>query len=153
MPLETGDARKAQIARAFFAFCEPFGSFPEFLVLGETVRPPSLRCAEREEWFEPATSSGAKRDAAKRVRQVTRPLPSVVAGRFTAPNGDTGTILVNATPEPQRVSVVPVERARPALLRRADASVETRWPALPAEIEIVLEPFGSRLLVVPRGSP
>ena len=153
VPLEAGDARRAQIARAYFSFCEPFGRFPEFLVLGETCPPPKLRCSQRAEWFETDQASGAKKGVAKpRVRHATRPLPVVVAGRFAAPNGDTSTILVNATPEPQRVTVTPAEHGRPATLCRADASVDTRWPTLPAEIDITLEPFGSRMLVVPRRS-
>ncbi len=150
VPLETRDARRAQIARAYFAFCEPFGRFPGFLVLGKTCRPPKIRCAEREEWFETDKADGSEKGAAKSpLRHATRPLPVVVAGRFAAPDGDTGTILVNATPEAQRVTVTPVECDCPAALRRADASVETRWHALPAEINIELEPFGSRMLVVP----
>ena len=153
VPLETRDARRAQIARAYFAFCEPFGRFPELLVLGETCHPPKIRCAEREEWFETDKAAGSEKGAAKSpVRHATRPLPSVVAGRFAAPDGHTGTILVNATPDPQRVTVTPVEQGHPATLCRADASVDKRWSALPAEISIELEPFGSRMLIVPRCS-
>ncbi len=148
--LDTGDVRKEQIARAFFAFCEPFGTFPEFLVLGETLRPPAIICAEREEWYEPRADAAGK-GGAKPARRATRPLPSVIAGRFVAPDGATGTVLVNATPEPQRATVAPVECGRPATLYRADQAVDTAWPALPASISVTLEPFGSRMLVVPRG--
>jgi hypothetical protein len=74
-------------------------------------------------------------------------LPCVLAGRFAAPDGRTGTVLVNATPEPQRATVTTAERGRPAALHRADKSIETTWDALPADLEIDLEPFGSRMLI------
>jgi hypothetical protein len=146
VPLETKDPRKAQIARSFFAFCEPFGSFPEFLVLGETLPPPAVTCGERDEWFEPKRE-GAAKAGAPRDRRVVPELPSVLAGRFAAPDGRVGTILVNATPEPQRATIAPPERGRPAVLHRADKSVEAEWDALPDSVEIALEPFGSRMLI------
>jgi len=146
VPLETKDARKAQIARAFFAFCEPFGSFPEFLVLGETLPPPAVTCGARDEGYEPKRDGTAKPGAPRERRDVPG-LPAVVAGRFAAPDGRTGTILVNATPEPQRATIAPPERGRPATLHRADKSVETKWDGLPASLEVALEPFGSRMLI------
>jgi hypothetical protein len=149
VPLEPGTERQAQTARAFFAFCEPFGCFPEFLTLGETLHPPEVRCTQRAEWFLPKSDS-ASAAAPKPARRETRPLPAVVAGRFAAPDGGTGTILVNATPEPQRATVLPVERGRPATLHRADRSAETNWPALPGAITVTLDPFCSRMLIVPR---
>ena len=148
VPLEGGDARKAQIAKAFFAFAEPFGTFPEFLVLGETLHPPALRCAERGEWFD-TTPRGAGKEKPKPVRHETRPLPCVIAGRFAAPDGATGTILVNTTPEPQQATLTPAERGRPATLYRADKTVESQWPALPDSVTLTLEPFGTRMLIVP----
>ncbi len=146
VPLETKDARKAQMARAFFAFCEPFGSFPEFLVLGETLPPPTVTCGARDEWYEPKRD-GVARPGAPRERRAVPGLPAVVAGRFAAPDGRTGTILVNATPEPQRATIAPPERSRPAALHRADKSVEAKWDALPASLEVALDPFGSRMLI------
>ncbi len=146
VPLETADARKGQIARAFFAFCEPFGSFPEYLILGETLHPPKILCGTREEWFDLPPSAKGKA-AVKAERRATRPLPCVVAGRFAAPDGTIGTILVNATPDTQRVTVEPVERGHPARLCRADKSIEATFPILPEKLEITLEPFGSRLLI------
>lgn len=145
-PLATPDALKAQIARAHFAFCEPFGSFPEFLVLGETLPPPTLHCDDREEWYEPRPAARAKAVPGP-AHRVTFRLPSIVAGRFAAPDGRTGTILVNATPESQRAMLSPLEPGRTAALHRADKSVETKWDVLPASVEIVLEPFGSRMLI------
>lgn len=149
VPLEAGDARRTQIARACFAFCEPFGTFPEFLVLGETLHPPEVRCAEREEGFD-VTPPAPKKEKAKAEHHTTRPLPCVVAGRFAAPGGDTATVLVNATPEPQEATVEPSERGRPATLYRADKSIAAQWPALPGALTVTLEPFGTRLLVVPK---
>ena len=143
-PLETADARKAQIARAFFAFCEPFGTFPEFLVLGQTLHPPELACASREEWYEPKAQKGAR----TAERRTTRPLPAVLTGRFAAPDGRIGTVFVNATPEPQVAKLQPKVHG-PATLHRADRSVETSWSALPGSLDIALEPFGVRMLVEP----
>lgn len=146
-PLETLDARKAQIAQAYFSFCEPFGSFPEFLILGETLPPPPVRCAERDEWYEPKPAT-TPQAAAGPARRVSHSLPSVLAGRFAAPDGRTGAILVNATPGPQRATIAPPEHGRAAVLYRADRTVETKWDLLPAELEVALEPFGTRMLVV-----
>jgi hypothetical protein len=149
VPLETRDVRKAQIARAFFAFCEPFGTFPEFLVLGETLRPPAITCAEREEWYEPKPGGTGRDKSEKPERRATRPLPAVIAGRFAAPDGAIATILVNAMPETQCATFMPIESRRPATLHRADKSVDMRWPALPDSLSVTLEPFGTRILVVP----
>jgi hypothetical protein len=151
-PLDTADARKAQLARAYFAFCEPFGSFPEFLVLGETLHPPAVDCASREEWYDvQAARPGA---AGKRAeRRATRRLPCVVAGRFAAPDGRTCVILANATPEPQRARVTLAERGCASALHRADKSVDARWDALPDTLDVQLEPFGTRALIASGRAP
>ena len=146
-PLDAADPRRAEMARAFFAFCEPFGSFPEFLVLGETLHPPAVTCAVREEWFETVSKSKDK-ETTKGVRHGTRPLPCVVAGRFATPDGAVGTVLVNATPDAQRATVATGARGKRATLYRADKSVVADWAALPEKIDLDLEPFGTRLLVV-----
>jgi len=146
VPLEAKDKHAAQVARAYFAFCEPFGSFPEFLLLGETLHPPRLRCEEREEWYIQKPPASAKKGTEPDKRN-TRPLADVVAGRFKAPDGRTGTVLVNATPEPRHAVIINPGTGRPARLYRADKSVEQSYDALPAELAVELEPFGVRMLV------
>jgi hypothetical protein len=147
VPLEPKDKHAAQVSRAYFAFCEPLGSFPEFLLLGETLHPPLLRCEEREEWFVQQPPASAKKGT-EPVKHTTRPLPDVVAGRFKAPDGTTGTILVNATPEPRHAVIINPGTGRPARMCRADKSVEKSYDALPEELAVELEPFGVRMLVV-----
>lgn len=146
-PLDASDERRAQMARAFFACCEPVGSFPEFFMLGETLHPPTVTCAEREEWYETAQKA-EKGLKPKAVRHATRPLPCVVAGRFAAPDGAVGTVLVNATPEPQRATVATGARGRRAALYRADKTLETALEPAQETLSLTLEPFGIRLLVV-----
>lgn len=148
VPLEAGkDGWKAQVSQAYLAFCKPYKSFPEYLLLGETLRPPAIDCAERKVWFWRQDSGGEPlKPGGPKVAKATVALPCVIAGRFAAADGSTGTVIVNPTALAQPASVH-LDGARNAVLYRADRSEETRWPSAPAVARISLEPFGVRVLV------
>ena len=143
--LEPKDKWGEQVSQAYFAFCKPFASFPEYLLLGETLHPPEVICSEREEWFIPRKKKGSKEEPEKRT---TRALPSVIAGRFRAPDGSIGTVIVNTTPQEQQVTVKNYESDGGAALYRADKSTEQSFDKLPKDLPLKLEPFGVRMLVV-----
>ena len=147
VPLEAKGKWAEQVSQAYFTFCRPFASFPEYLLLGETLHPPEVICKEREEWFIPRQRKGSAKKAEKPEKRTTRPLPSVVAGRFKAPDGSIGTVIVNATPQPQQVTVKNPGQGGPAKLHRVDKSVELSFDSLPAELVVELEPFGVRMLM------
>jgi hypothetical protein len=147
VPLKAKDKWTEQVSKAYFIFCRPFAAFPEYLLLGETLHPPQLRCKEREEWFIPRRRKSESKEGEPEKR-ITRPLSSVVAGRFKAPDGTTGSVIVNATPQPQLVRVKDPGRGRPAKLYRVDKSVEQSFDSLPEELVLELEPFGVRMLIV-----
>ena len=59
VPLEPEDDWGAKVSQAFFAFCRPFPHFPEYLLLGETLRPLPVECAEQDLWHYPRPTSRA----------------------------------------------------------------------------------------------
>ncbi len=130
VPLEPGSDWHRQVSAAYFAFCRPYARFPEYLVLGRTVRPPTLRCETQQV----PVGEGELR------------LDTVTAGSFRAADGSVGTVLVNTTPEPRQVSV---QTAGPEALRLYDAQRQElqAWEAAPRSIDLALEPFGVRVLV------
>lgn len=143
--LEHKDKWSDQVSQAYFAFCKPFASFPEYLLLGETLHPPELVCEEREEWFIPRCKKGSDIKPEKRT---TRALPSVIAGRFKAPDGSIGTVIVNSTMQPQQVTVKNYESDGTAHLYRTDKSIEKSFDSFPKSLKLKLEPFGVRMLIV-----
>ena len=130
VPLESKDKWTEQVSQAYFAFCKPFASFSEYLLLGETMHPPKLICKEREEWFMPRPKRGTDKKEKKPEKRTTRPLPAVTAGRFKAPDGSIGTVIVNATPQPQQVIVKNPGQGGAAKLHRVDKSVEQSFDSL-----------------------
>ncbi|MCF7848622.1 MAG: DUF6259 domain-containing protein, partial [Kiritimatiellales bacterium] len=148
VPLQAKDKWTEEVSQAFFAFCRPFASFPEYLLLGETLHPPQVFCKEREEWFVPQRQKGSDKKAETLGKCATRPLQTVTAGRFKAPDGSVGTVIVNATAQPQQVRVRDAGAGRPARLHRIDKSVERYFDFLPEEFVVELEPFGVRMLIV-----
>lgn len=148
VPLTPSSPRQRPIADAFFSFCRPYAAFPEFLILGETLRPPAIECAWREETYLPRPEQG--QGATESARLVTVRLPCVLPGRFRSPDGSTATFLVNSTDRPQSAQIRPAEAGRAATLRQADGASERAWDVLPPGLEVELEPFGCRALVVNR---
>lgn len=149
VPLTPKDAWHAQVSRAYCAFCQPYARFPEYLVLGVTKRPPTVACATQEVWYWRQDSAGKElKSGGPKVSKVTATLPTVTAGAFTAADGSLGMIVVNTTERAQKATVRPTATGRPAVLYRADRSVVERWAAVPAALDLELEPLGTRILVV-----
>ncbi len=144
--LDPVDKWEDQVSTAFFAYCQPFASFPEYLLLGETLHPPRLQCEERSEWFLPKKNKGAGNSQFAEKRE-TRILPAAVAGRFKAPDGRSGTVVVNATAQRQQIKLLDLNSGFAATLYRADKSVEKSFDSAPAELSLELEPFGVRMLI------
>ena len=147
VPLKAKDNWTKEVSAAYFAYCRAFAAFPEYLIMGETLHPPKVNCETREEWFIPKKKGAAKKDE-KPDKHKTRPLPVVVSGRFKAPNGTRGSVLVNTTPQQQAAYIINSGRGQPAKLYRVDNSVEKTFDALPEKLTIELEPFGVRMLIV-----
>ena len=147
VPLKAKDNWTKEVSAAYFAYCRIFASFPEYLILGETLHPPKVNCETREEWFIPKKKGAAKKDE-KPDKHKTRPLPVVVSGRFKAPDGTRGSVIVNTTPQQQRADIIDPGRGRSAKLYRVDNSIEKTFDALPEKLTIELEPFGVRMLIV-----
>ena len=148
VPLEPGkDAWKAQVTQAYLAFCQPYKHFPEYLLLGETCRPPAIECANQEAWFWRQDAAGqAQKPGGPKLVKSSITLPCLTAGSFIASDGSTGTVIVNTTSKPQegRVKLIGGKKLR---LYRADRTVESRWDSTPTELPLSLEPFGVRFLV------
>jgi len=135
------------VSQAYFGYCRVFAAFPEYLIMGETLHPPQVQCKTRKEWFIQRKKGAVNKDVKQKKRE-TRPLPVVVAGRFKAPDGTKGSVIVNATSQPQKAALLDPGRGRPARLCRVDKSVEKKFDALPEKLTIELEPFGVRMLIV-----
>ena len=148
VPLDaTRDPWKAQVAQAYFTFCKPYAHFPEYLLLGESRRPPAVGCATQDVWFwrQDAKGQAQKAGGPKVVKAVVQ-LPCVTAGSFAAADGSVGTIIVNTTPQPQHAQLA-LAGNKSATLYRADRTIERRLESPPATLDVALEPFGVRLLV------
>ena len=148
VPLDPGrDAWKKQVMQAYFAFCQPYAHFPEYLLLGETRRPPILACATQDVWFWRQDAQGqAQKPGGPKLVKATVQLPCVIAGSFAAADGSVGTVLINTTPQPQQSMVTP-PHGKALVLYRADRTEEQRWASAPATLDLALEPLGVRLLV------
>jgi hypothetical protein len=149
VPLEPmNDKWKVPVAEAYFAFCKPYARFPEYLMLGETRRPPPIECADHEVWFYRQDARGQSlKPGGPKVVKATVKLPVVTAGCFIAADGSVGTVIVNATSQAQIATVRLGGPSKSATLFCADRSEEKRWERPPDKIEVMLEPFGTRFLV------
>lgn len=148
VPLEpVKDKWKAQVAQAYFAFCKPYRHFAEYLLLGETRRPPAIECAAQDAWFWRQDARGLpQKTGGPKLVKATITVPCVTAGSFAAADGSVGTVIINSTPQPQQATVrLTVGKA--AVLHSADRTEEKRWDAAPATVVLSLEPFGVRMIV------
>jgi hypothetical protein len=146
--LEPNDEWTRTVSQAFLSYGRPYARFREYLLLGTTRRPPKIECAEQDLWHWQADEQGEKLADGRRARKVTIRRPTVVAGSFEAEDGSLGTIIVNATAQPQRATVRLAPSGRSAALFRADRSEEERWDKCPSEIAVSLEAFGVRMVIV-----
>ena len=146
--LEPKDEWHRSVSQAFVSYCRPYARFPEYLLLGATRRPPEIVCAGQDVWHYQADEQGEKLPDGRRAGKVTIRRPTVVAGSFAAEDGSIGTVIVNATPNPQQAKVGLASSGRSATLFHADRTEEQRWDKCPAEIAVSLEPFGVRMLIL-----
>lgn len=147
VPMDPTPERRPPMSQAYLGFARAFAKFPEFLVLGETLRPPPVTCEHRQEYY---TLRDSRPD--RSTRRVWLQLPNVVAGRFRAPNGAIATVLANPTEREQAVECEPHEVGRPARLCDADGQLLSEWKQLPPRCAVTLPPYSCRLIVVPSNS-
>ncbi|MCC7491853.1 MAG: hypothetical protein IT204_05875 [Fimbriimonadaceae bacterium] len=131
--LEASDPWRRLVSRAFVAFCRPYAPFAEYLLRGRCVPPPELAGESLETWY----LDGEQR---RTVR-----LAAVTAGSFATPDGRVGTVLVNASDQPQAVTVTRRGRGAVALCQ-ADGSPAGALPVT-GPLRLQLEPLGVRMLL------
>lgn len=148
VPLEPTSDWHKQVSHAYFAFCRPYAHFSEYLLLGKTVPPPAVTCGTHDAWFYRQDASGESlKPGGPKVIKATVRLPDVIAGQFAAADGSMAVVIVNTTNAARRATVA-MTPGGAAVLYRANRSIERRIDALPAALELSLEPFGVRVLVV-----
>lgn len=148
VPLEPTDVWGAKVSHAFFAFCRPFPQFPEYLLMGETLRPLPVECAEQALWHYHPDENGDLTIGGRKARKATIRRPVVVTGTFKAEDGSIGTVIVNTTTTEQSAKLLVPSSERGAVLYRADRTEMQRWDKSPSEVPLTLEPFGVRMLVL-----
>jgi len=149
VPIEPKDPWHQAVSPAYFSYCQPYAHFPEYLVLGKTVRPPVVRCETVAAQFYRNNPSGKElRPGGPRVVRVEIDLPAVVAGSFTAADGSVGTVLVNTTDQAQRATARFARTNAAVLYTSRREPVRTwKWTPSPFEFSVELEPYGVRFVV------
>ncbi len=150
VPLTGGDRWRKPVSQAYQAFAKPYANFPQYLLLGKAQRPPALTCGTVRTFFYRQDNKNGKplRPGGPPVVKVEVELDAVTAGSFEAEDGSTGTVIVNATPETQKV-VVALAPDRQHALKRGHG-VPVPGPAIvfgQPQLPLELEPFGVRMLV------
>ena len=102
--------------------------------------------ARRLRWDGAVTQGKPLRKGGPPVVKVPIKLPAVTTGSFEAADGSVAAFIVNATPEPQR-AVVHLPEAAATTVYRADQTEERRHGGH-GKLELLLEPFGVRVLVM-----
>ncbi len=148
VPLEGGNAWTKTVAQAYFAFSRPYKHFPEYLLLGRTVRPLPVRSKEVEVWFWRRSRNGKPlRKGGPPVVKVPIKLPAVTAGAFAAADGTVACFVVNTTPEPQE-AVVELPGDHRATVHGPDRTLDRRVPLGEPRLALAFEPFGVRVLLL-----
>ena len=151
VPLEGGDKWRRAIAPAYFAFCRPYKHFPEYLMLGKTVRPLQIECQDVELhfWRRGGPDAKPRRKRGPAVSRWPLVLPAVTTGSFEAADGSVAAFVVNTTADPQKAAAV-APAGRRVVVYRADRTKQARLAprTANARIPLSLEPFGVRVLVM-----
>jgi hypothetical protein len=151
VPLEPMDEWHRKVSTAFFSFCQPYARFPEYLTLGQTVRPLAVTCQPTQVgYFVTDPTVEPTRPGGPRLREVKLELPAVQAGSYRAVDGSLGTVIVNITGGPQEARVrLPQGAWREFTLFFAQREVQETWTQPPADgtVAVQLEPYGTRMLV------
>jgi len=153
VPLDPADDWQKTVARAFFSYCQPYARFPEYLVLGETIRPPTIQCAEAQGWV-PLEAKHVKAhtigDINHKNMTATLRFPAVNVGSFKAADGSIGTVLANTTDQEQSATLTMPEAISSNLVLYDSARNQLQqWRDVNADqtVQVTIEPFGTRILV------
>lgn len=150
VPLDPKDKWHQLVSNAYFSFCQPYAHFPEYLVLGETIRPPKVECAKVTIQVQPMLVPSAKQPAKPAMREVR--FPAVNAGSFMAADGSVAVILANATDKPQSAKLSFPDCLATLKLYDASRREISQWAdvVVGQNIPVDLEAFGTRILIVRR---
>jgi hypothetical protein len=152
VPLDPKDEWHRMVSSAYFSYCQPYAHFPEYLVLGETIRPPKVECktVTVSVKVDAPPQKGAKPPAAQVSREVR--FPAVNAGSFRAADGTEAVILANATDKPRSAKLSFPHNSTMLKLYDASRREVSQWAdvAIGQEIPIDLEAYGTRVLIVRR---
>jgi hypothetical protein len=135
---------QATVGAAYRSFSRPYKHFPEYLLLGKTVRPPDVDCEQVETYFWRRDAKGKPRKNGPPVSKHALSLAAVTAGTFEAGDGSHATFVVNATPN-EREAIVHFGSARETTV--FSPSREGIERAHGKDIALVLPPFGIRVLI------
>jgi len=149
VPIDPKDDWQKKVSSAHFSYCQPYAHFPEYLVLGEAVPPPIVKCA-RVTVDVPNTTparTGGKQPARPQTPQVR--FAAVNAGSFRSADGSVGTVLANTTDEVQAAEVLVSAPRLSLTLYDAHRRELQRWTSCGTDrtIRIDLKPWETRVLV------
>ncbi len=148
VPLHPRDKWRRAIAPAYFSYCRPYAHFPEYLLLGETVRPLRVRCRDVElyYWAHDRKHGKPRRKGGLPVSKRPLVLPAVATGSFRAADGSVAAFLVNTTEEPQEVAADLPEPRRVTVYRSDRTAAQPETAA--RRVRLTLEPLGVRVVVM-----
>lgn len=148
VPLEPTDEWHNKVSRAYFSYCQPYARFPEYLALGQAMRPPKVNA---QTVVCPVGATAGPRAATRTASRPVPPaqFPAVNAGSFRAADGSVATVLANTTDERQSAGLVFSARCQTLTLYDAARQELQHWADLPAgqEITLDLEPLATRVLI------
>ena len=148
VPLEGGNKWGRSVASAYFAFCRPYKHFPEYLMLGKTVRPLQIECQDAQLYFwrRGGTDAKPRRKGGPALSRWPLVLPAVTTGSFEAADRSVAAFVVNTTTDPQEaVAIVP--RGKRVTVYNADRT-DAGQPQTEGRIPLFLEPLGVRVVVM-----
>ncbi|HSW45223.1 MAG TPA: hypothetical protein VLM89_06595 [Phycisphaerae bacterium] len=135
------------VSRAYFSYCQLYARFPEYLMLGEALRPPDVDCAIIEI---PLAGTVQGRPTSRPPQKTPGArFPAVNVGGFRAADGSVATVLANTTEKPQIAKLsVAIAVSNPTLYDAQRRELQ-QWNSVPAgqAVRIELEPFGTRILI------
>ena len=125
--LDAQDPWHQAVTAGYLSYCRPYASFPQYLLLGRS-RPPLQVASESVD-----VPYGEKGKL---------PLPAVEVGTYEAADGSLGTVVVNATDQPQTATVTLPGATE---VFAADGTRLSR--AAGPTLELTIEAYGTRMLV------
>lgn len=144
-----------QVSQAYFSYCQPYSRFPEYLILGKTLHPLPIECAQTKATYQLRNAKHGRPDKNGEYPLVDLAIviPSVTTGSFQAEDGSVASFIVNTTPISQKALLF-LPNGGPFTLYRSNRTVEAKLnPAQPGEqTSIALEPFGVRVLMQERST-